>query len=186
MHKFLNQSIPNRIIELGNIRRSRGYSYEHTLVRRLNGGSWIARRLGGSSTGLPDIVAVNNREATLLSIEAKSGTGDVLYVQPDQIQRCMMIRDMFGFYKTKHVILAFKFMRKKRYTRKKQVVYEKRRLLEDYKIADKLYKMDNIPVIKCTYSGKIYVTCNGKFAKKTLPNYAMPFQISQREIIFEK
>ena len=96
----------------------------------LNGGSWIARRLGGSSTGLPDIVAVNNREATLLSIEAKSGTGDVLYVQPDQIQRCMMIRDMFGFYKTKHVILAFKFMRKKRYTRKKQVVYEKRRLLE--------------------------------------------------------
>ena len=46
--------------------------------------------------------------------------------------------------------------------------------------------MDNIPVIKCTYSGKIYVTCNGKFAKKTLPNYAMPFQISQRGIIFEK
>jgi Holliday junction resolvase len=186
MHKFLNQSIPNRIIELGNIRRSRGYSYEHTLVRRLNGGSWIARRLGGSSTGLPDIVAVNNMEATLLSIEAKSGTGDVLYVQPDQIQRCIMIRDMFGFYKTKHVILAFKFMRKKRYTRKKQVVYEKRRLIEYYKIADKINKMNDIPVIKCTYSGKIYVTCNGKFARKSLPNYTMPFQSSQRQVILEK
>ena len=81
-------------------------------------------------------MAVNNKEATLLSIEAKSGTGDVLYVRPDQLQRCLLIRDMFGYYKTKHVILAFKFMRKKRFTRKKQVVYEKRRLIEYYKIAD--------------------------------------------------
>jgi Holliday junction resolvase len=160
---------------LGNIRRSRGYSYEHTLVQRLNNGSWVARRLGGSSTGLPDIVAVNNTEATLLSIEAKSGTGDALYVRPDQIQRCLLIRDMFGYYKTKHVILAFKFMRKKRYTRKKQVVYEKRRLIEYYKIADILHKLDNMPVVKCTYGGKIYVLCNGKFTKKNLPTFLMPF-----------
>lgn len=58
-------------------------------------------------------MAVNNKEATLLSIEAKSGTGDALYVRPDQLQRCLLIRDMFDYYKTKHVILAFKFMRKK-------------------------------------------------------------------------
>src|ERR687883_496290 len=64
---------------MGNIRRSRGYSFEHTLVQRLNNGVWNARRLGGSSTGLPDIIAVNNTEAILLSIEAKSGTGDILY-----------------------------------------------------------------------------------------------------------
>jgi Holliday junction resolvase len=173
-------------LKLKNIRRSRGYSYEHTLVQRLNDGAWLARRLGGSSTGLPDIVAVNNKEAILLSIEAKSGTGESLYVQPDQLQRCLLIRDMFSHYKTKHVILAFKFMRKKRYTRKKQVVYEKRRLIEYYKIADKLYKMNDIPVIKCTYSGKIYVTCNGKFARKSLPSYTMPFQPSRRELILEK
>jgi Holliday junction resolvase len=185
MHKFLNPNILQDS-DLVNIRRTRGYSYEHTLVLRLNSGSWVARRLGGSSTGLPDIVAVNNKEAVLLSIEAKSGTGDVLYVHPDQLRRCLLIRDMFAHYKTKHVILAFKFMRKKRYTRKKQVVYEKRKLIEYYKIADKLYKMPDIPVIKCTYSGKIYVTCNGKFARKSLPNYAMPFKISQREVIFEK
>lgn len=65
-------------------------------MQRLNNEIWIARRLGGSSTGLPDIVAVNNQNAILLSIEAKSGTGDALYVQPDQIQRCLLIRDMFG------------------------------------------------------------------------------------------
>ena len=161
---------------MGSIRRSRGYSYEHTLVQRLNNGLWIARRLGGSSTGLPDIVAVNNKEATLLSIEAKSGTGDALYVGHDQLQRCLLIKDMFGYYRTKHVILAFKFMRKKRFTRKKQVVYEKRRLIEYYKIADKLNKMESIPVVKCTYSGKTYVMHNGKFTKKSLPNYIMPFQ----------
>jgi Holliday junction resolvase len=161
---------------LGNIRRTRGYSYEHSLVQRLNYGSWIARRLGGSSTGLPDIVAVNNKEATLLSIEAKSGTGDILYVHPDQLQRCLLIRDMFGYYKTKHVILAFKFMRKKRFTRKKQVVYERRRLVEYYKIADKLHNLENIPVVKCTYGGMIYVMSNGKFTKKSLPTFVMPFQ----------
>jgi Holliday junction resolvase len=166
---------------LGNIRRSRGYSYEHTLVQRLNNGSWVARRLGGSSTGLPDIVAVNNKEATLLSIEAKSGTGDVLYVHPDQLHRCLLIRDMFGYYKTKHVILAFKFMRKKRFTRKKKVVYEKRRLIEYYKIADKLNKLENIPVVKCTYTGKTYVMHNGRFDLKSLPNYIMPFQTTHRD-----
>ena len=166
---------------MGNIRRSRGYSYEHTLVQRLNDGSWIARRLGGSSTGLPDIVAVNNKEAILLSIEAKSGTGDALYVGSDQLQRCLLIKDMFGYYRTKHVILAFKFMRKKRFTRKKQVVYEKRRLIEYYKIADKLNKMESMPVVKCTYSGKTYVMHNGKFTKKSLPNYIMPFQIGHTD-----
>jgi Holliday junction resolvase len=163
---------------LVNIRRSRGYSYEHTLVQRLNDDYWIARRLGGSSTGLPDIIAVNNKEATLLSIEAKSGTGDVIYVRPEQIQRCLLIKDMFGYYKTKHVILAFKFMRKKRFTRKKQVVYEKRRLLEYYKIADKLNRFENMPIVKCTYSGKTYALHNGKFTIERLPNYDMPFERS--------
>ena len=167
---------------MGNIRRSRGYSYEHTLVQRLNNGSWIARRLGGSSTGLPDIVAVNNKSAILLSIEAKSGTGDALYVHPDQLKRCLLIRDMFGYYRRKHVILAFKFIRKKRFTRKKEVVYEKRRLVEYYKIADKLDKPENVPIVKCTYSGKIYVMSNGKFTLKSLPDYAMPFQLSPKEI----
>jgi Holliday junction resolvase len=160
---------------LANIRRSRGYSYEHLLVSRLNNRPWIARRLGGSSTGLPDIVAVNNNEAILLSIEAKSGTADSLYVQPDQLQRCLLIRDMFGHYKTKHVILAFKFMRKKRFTRNKQVIYEKRRLVEYYKVADDLDRLGRMPIVKCTYSGSTFLMYNGKFIKKNLPNYAMPF-----------
>src|ERR671934_3152600 len=141
---------------MGNIRRSRGYTYEHTLVQRLNNGVWNARRLGGSSTGLPDIIAVNNMDAILLSIEAKSGTGDILYVPQDQIKRSLLIRDMFSFYTTRHFILAFKFMRKKRYLRKGQIVYESRKLIEYYKVADIFDRMDDIPVVKCTYEGEIF------------------------------
>jgi Holliday junction resolvase len=160
---------------MGNIRRSRGYSFEHTLVQRLNNGVWNARRLGGSSTGLPDIIAVNNIEAILLSIEAKSGTGDTLYVPQDQIKRSLLIRNMFSFYTTRHFILAFKFMRKKRYRRKGQVVYEHRKLTEYYKIGDIFDNMDDIAVVKCTYDGKIFAIQGGKSRRLNLPDYVMPF-----------
>ena len=159
-----------------NIRQSRGYSYEHTLVQRLNTELWNARRLGGSSIGLPDIIAVNNIEAILLSIEAKSGTGDALYVPSDQINRCLQIRDMFSFYKSRHAILAFKFMRKKRFKRKGQIVYEQRKLLEYYKIADKLEKINDITMIKCTYQGKTFFIRGNQCIKLNLPSYTMPFQ----------
>ena len=160
---------------MGNIRRSRGYGFEHTLVQRLNNGVWNARRLGGSSTGLPDIIAVNNIEAILLSIEAKSGTGDALYVPQDQIKRSLLIRNMFSFYTTRHFILAFKFMRKKRLKRKGQVVYERRKLIEYYKIADIFDDMDDIAVVKCTYEGKIFTIQGGKSRRLNLPDYIMPF-----------
>ena len=57
---------------LNRIRRNRGYSFEHVLVQKLNRNVWNARRLGGSSANLPDIIAVNNKESIFLSIEAKS------------------------------------------------------------------------------------------------------------------
>ena len=161
---------------MGHIRRSRGYSYEHTLVQRLNNGFWISRRLGGSSTGLPDIIAVNNIESTLLTIEAKSGTSDILYVAPDQIERCLLIRDMFRRYRKRHAVLAFKFMRKKRFKRKQGVIYEKRKMLEYYKIADKFMNLNNVPLLKCTYDGNIFVAHDGNFVKNNLPDFTMPFE----------
>ena len=153
-------------------------------MQRLNSKLWNARRLGGSSTGLPDIIAVNNIEAVLLSIEAKSGTGDALYVPSDQIYRCLQIREMFSFYKSRHAILAFKFMRKKRLKRRGQIVYEQRRMIEYYKIADRLSKMNNnnnndnegITMIKCTYQGKTFSIHGNECRKLNLPNYTMPFQ----------
>jgi hypothetical protein len=80
--------------------------------------------LGGSSAGLPDIVAVN-KEATLLSIEAKSGK-DVLYDHSDQLLGCLLIIDMLGHYRMELALSAFEFMRKKVHSKKVDVA-EKRK-----------------------------------------------------------
>ena len=160
---------------MGNIRRSRGYNYEHALVQKLNSsGSWRARRLGGSSTGLPDIVAVNNDDGVLLTIEAKSGASDILYVPQDQIERCLVIRNMFAIYPKRHIILAFKFMGKKRFRRKNETVYESRKLLEYYKVADALSSMKVLPIIiKCTYAGHMQYT-RGRLCRLTCLNILCP------------
>jgi Holliday junction resolvase len=144
-------------------------------VQRLNNGQWRARRLGGSSTGLPDIVAVNNDAGILLTIEAKSGTSDILYVPLDQIERCLMVRNMFGIYPERHIILAFKFMGKKRFRRKNETVYESRRLTEYYKVADIVIGMKALPIVKCTYDGKTYAIFRNKTVPLGLPDYNMPF-----------
>lgn len=160
---------------MGNIRRSRGYSFEHLLVQKLNSENWTARRLGGSSTNLPDIIAVNNVESILLSVEAKSGTGDNLYVPGDQIRRCVEIKEMFREYKSSHVILAFKFMTKRRIKIKGTLSYGSRKLKEYYKIADKYTKYDIPPTIKCNYFGKTFEIMDNKTSLCRLRDYNMPF-----------
>ncbi len=131
--------------------------------------------MGGSSTGLPDIIAVNNKEATLLSIEAKAGTSDILYVPQDQIQRCVYIRDMFKYYSKRHVIFAFKFMRKKRVRRKNCTVYENRKLIEYYKVGDIFGDTKHIPILKCNYDGSTFALQGDQCERLNLPNYIMPF-----------
>jgi hypothetical protein len=138
--------------------------------------------LGGSSTGLPDIVAVNNDAGILLTIEAKSGTSDILYVPLDQIERCLLVHNMFSIYPERHIILAFKFMGKKRFRRKNETVYESRRLIEYYKVADIVVRMKALPIIKCTYDGKTYAIFRNKTVRLDLPNYSMPFHKLERRI----
>jgi Holliday junction resolvase len=162
-------------VKLNRIRRNRGYSFEHVLVQKLNTNAWNARRLGGSSANLPDIIAVNNKESIFLSIEAKSGTADNLYVPSDQIQRCFQIRDMFQVYKTAHVILAFKFMQKRRIREEGKTLYIHRKLQEYYKIADKYSRVNPVPIIKCTYDGRTYELRNFQTKRCNLKDYIMPF-----------
>ena len=111
----------------------------------------------------------------MLSIEAKAGTSDILYVPQDQIQRCVYIRDMFKHYSKRHVIFAFKFMRKKRVRKKNCTVYEHRKLIEYYKIGDIFGNVKKIPVLKCNYDGNTFVLHDDKCERLSLPNYVMPF-----------
>jgi len=157
--------------KIAQTRRQRGYNWEDTLVKRFNAtNSWKAFRLGSPSVALPDVLTVNNVKSTIFTIEAKSGTGTTLHVPFDQIERCLNWINNFRVYQKREVILAFKFLSKKRIGTGK---YEKRELHEFYKVWDK--KKKPIDCV-CTYDGKTYALKNGKQKKLLLKDFIMPFK----------
>lgn len=92
------------------LRRTRGYSFEYGVVQKLKSlEGWDARRLGGSSTGLPDIVATYNQRGILLVMECKSKDANVISIPDDQVQRLMTTASLFGFYGNRWLVFAFKF-----------------------------------------------------------------------------
>lgn len=157
------------------IRRQRGYHWEDTIVKRFNSViDWKAFRLGSPSTGLPDILAVNNKESVIFTIEAKSGTTTSLPVPADQIERCDKWIKTFGVYKDRKVILAFKFLSKKRIGIGE---YESRELREFFKIWDESLEFNNCV---CTYDGDVFAFVNGKRKQIKLEECNMPFKTKQR------
>lgn len=109
--------IPKDYKKISRTRKQRGYNFEYSIVNAFNdhhSKQWYARRLGGSSTGLPDIVATNKAKSLLYAIEAKSGEGNILYIERDQIERCLDITEKFlTAYRNRYIVFAFKFKGKK-------------------------------------------------------------------------
>jgi len=172
------KSLNKKNQKVARTRRQRGYSWESTLVKRFNSLSdWRAFRLGSPSVALPDVLVVSNKNSTLFTIEAKSGTGTTLQVPFDQIIRCLNWTNHFELYKTRKVILAFKFLSKKRIGVGK---YENRQLREFYKVWDKSKKIVDCV---CTYDGKTYALVDGKRKKLFLKEYEMPFKSKHRIIL---
>jgi len=161
-------SIANK--KIARTRRQRGYNWEDTLVKRFNAlDGWKAFRLGSPSVALPDILAVSTTENTIFTIEAKSGTGTTLRVPYDQVIRCLKWINTFELYKTRKMILAFKFLSKKRLAVGK---YEHRELREFYKVWDESNKITDCV---CTYEGKTYALVDGNRQDLELESYDMPF-----------
>ena len=157
------------------LRRQRGYHWEDTIVKRFNGSDqWRAFRLGSPSIALPDVLAVNTNESTLFAIEAKSGTSTSLPVPFDQIERCLDWTKTFDIYKKRKVLLAFKFLSKKRIDIGK---YESRELREYFKIWDESL---DITDCVCTYEGKFYAKIDGSRKELSLKECKMPFKTKQR------
>jgi len=157
--------------KIAKTRRQRGYQWENTLVKRFNSvENWKAFRLGSPSVALPDVLVVSDEFLTIFTIEAKSGTGTTLYVPYDQIERCLNWTNNFCLYKTRKVILAFKFLSKKRIGVGK---YERRKLREFYKIWDNNEKAVDCV---CTYDGDVYSLKNGTRKKLHLENLHPPFK----------
>jgi Holliday junction resolvase len=157
------------------MRRQRGYQWEDTIVKRFNSAeNWRAFRLGSPSIALPDVLAVNTKESTIFTIEAKSGTSTSLPVPYDQIERCLDWIKTFDVYKKRKVLLAFKFLSKKRLGIGK---YESRQLREFFKIWD-----DSLPITDCvcTYEGKFFARVDGLRKELFLEECTMPFKTKQR------
>ena len=158
--------------KIARTRRQRGYHWEDTIVKRFNKlENWEAFRLGSPSVALPDILTVNNQERILFTIEAKSGTNNTLQVPYDQISRCLKWTETFKVYKTRNVILAFKFLSKKRIG---VGLYESRELREFFKV---WHKGDEIMDCVCTYDGDVYGLKDKLRIKINLKDIEMPFKI---------
>ena len=161
--------------KISRTRRQRGYQWEDTLVKRFNKlDSWKAFRLGSPSVALPDILSLNNEDSIIFTIEAKSGTSTSLTVPSDQIVRCMNWTQNFKVYQTREVILAFKFLSKKRIGNS---LYEKRELREFFKV----WNTKRTPIdIVCKYDGTTYGLNKGKRKSIKLKDYRMPFKERKR------
>jgi len=171
--RLLNQKIART-------RRQRGYNWEDTLVKRFNSvGGWKAFRLGSPSVGLPDVLAVSTKENTIYTIEAKSGTNTALYVPYDQILRCLKWIHTFELYRTRKMVIAFKFLSKKRIGTGK---YEHRELREYYKIWN---ESNTVTDFLCTYDGITYALIGGKRKQLELEDCFMPFPVKNKGIYFD-
>ena len=156
-------------------RRQRGYNWEDTLVKRFNSvKGWKAFRLGSPSVALPDILAVSTVENAIYTIEAKSGTSNTLHVPHDQITRCLKWIHTFEVYQTRKVIIAFKFLSKKRIGKGQ---YEHRELREYYKAWDETNPSTDFV---CTYDGTTYSLTNGKRNRLQLEEHGMPFDTKNK------
>ena len=165
--------------KIARTRRQRGYHWEDTIVKRFNAlKDWRAFRLGSPSVALPDVLVVSTKNNTIFTIEAKSGTGTTLQVPFDQIIRCLKWTDTFELYGKRKVILAFKFLSKKRIDIGK---YESRELREFFKVWDESLKITDCV---CTYEGDTFSLENRKRSKISLEDYPMPF--NSRYQIFSK
>ena len=93
-------------------RRERGYRFENRITKRYNKHGWKAWRLGASSVGLPDVLAVGVDAVHVH--ELKTTIGESVRVPAHQIARCMEVAAAFNKY-DRRVVLSAYFVRRVEY-----------------------------------------------------------------------
>jgi len=157
-------------------RQARGYKFETDLVKAFNQGNWKARRLGGSSSGLPDVGIMNDTQSILYAVEAKSTVYNFCTVPVKQIQRCLNYLNLYSLYQNKYVILAFKFAskRSKRSTNSKvKILREKPTyfffIIKGFK--DK--KLERVQAFNCNSKGKVTFIVDNPQEGEQFDDYAI-------------
>lgn len=154
-------------VHISRIRKSRGQGFERDLVKRYRAAGWWSYRTGGNSAYLPDVMATNDSTGELDVVEAKAGAKDHLYVEWDQIERDIFLINGFKLYPKRRIVLAFKFLSKKR----KGDGYLRRELREFYKLVpEELWDSLRGQTICCHYE-----------RGNDLPDYSPPFKIKGKK-----
>lgn len=144
------------MVHINHTRRNRGYNFETQLVSEFNKGNWKSRRLGGASSGLPDVGIINNDQSLLYAVEAKSTVYNFCEIPFKQIKRCIDFLDLFTKYEKRNVIFAFRFASKQaklnpnskvKITRVKPIYY--------FFIIKKFKKLDEIDSFTCNSKGSV-------------------------------
>lgn len=147
---------------MGNTKRSRGYHFEHYLVQKFTELGYISRRLGGSSTGLPDIVST--KDSKIYAVEAKATSSGWSYIPNDEIKRCLDILNMFSIYTCKMVLFAFKF----------RAIKGVRKLKHYFFLVEKIDGIDNVKSITCNYNGVLKINKYEKNKSVNIKYYPEP------------
>uniref|UniRef100_A0A7C3F4H3 Resolvase n=1 Tax=Candidatus Methanomethylicus mesodigestus TaxID=1867258 RepID=A0A7C3F4H3_9CREN len=156
-------------VHVARIRKSRGQNFERDLVKRYREAGWWSYRTGGNSAYLPDVMATNDQTGELDIVEAKAGAKDHLYVDWDQIRRDIFLLNGFKRYPSRRLILAFKFLSKKRSGNSKE--YVRRELKEYYKL---------VPEEKWKSLEGQSVCCHYDRGTPGLPDYVPPFKLNRK------
>lgn len=141
-------------LKLARTRKKRGYDWEDAIVKRFLEKGWVAMRLGSPSIHLPDVLAIDNHSMVILAIEAKSGTRNSIVIPGPQVERTYQFVESFKAYKERKVILAVKFLSKKRVASGKYTRRKRREFFFD--VTDWVKKKGRIPNLTVNYEGKIY------------------------------
>ena len=92
----------------------------------------------------------------------------------------------YYLYEKKYVILAFKFMSKRRVRSKGNSGYQYRQIHEYYKVANRLLIKKIIPTVKCTSDGRTFVIVNEVAKSIQLDDYVMPFQQTIQKVVIHQ
>ena len=165
---------------MANLRRQRGYAWEKEIAERFNDAlGWKALRLGGTTTTMPDIMAVNPDKSVIVAIEAKSGAGGYLYVPKEQIERCIKYINIFSNFGHQDAVLAFKFMGKQRLPKGGYEPRKRKEYFYHWRMEDDAYLDDINGSVACHYDGTLWnvpASSSGASEGIFLKDYPVPFR----------
>lgn len=95
--------------EYYNNRKGSGTNFEYSLTNDLIRAGYTAKRLGGTTTNMPDIAATKDDIHITFEVK-KTRNKNIIYIPSEQILRCFQFLKMYNLYPKKYIVLGFNFL----------------------------------------------------------------------------